>query len=106
MNRTQAEFYTGTGTAFATGTCATTAGTIFETANGGLGNLFSGLTLANTVCGSATGQPSIGASWAVAAQTSSGAWCVDSNGTGRNKTAGGILYTTTLSSALTGTSCL
>jgi len=70
--RSQAEFYSGTGTAFATGVCATTGGTLFETANSGLGNLFNGITLANTRCGSATGQPSSGTNWGVAAQIATG----------------------------------
>jgi len=104
--RAQAEFYSGTGTAFTAGTCATTAGTLFETANNGLGGLFSGLTLANMRCGSAAGQPSSGTNWAVAAQTSTGAWCVDSSGVGRDKNASGTLYTTTLTTAITSTSCL
>ncbi len=92
--RAQAEFYTGTGTAVAAVTpCATTAGTLFDTANNGLGNLFNGLTLANTRCASATGLPSSGVQWAVAAQTSTGAWCVDYTGVARDKTAGGVSYT-------------
>lgn len=104
--RSQAEFYSGTGTAFATGVCATTGGTLFETANSGLGNLFNGITLANTRCGSATGQPSSGTNWGVAAQIATGAWCVDSTGVGRDKNASGTAYTTTLTSAITSTSCL
>jgi prepilin-type N-terminal cleavage/methylation domain-containing protein len=104
--RPQAELYIGTGTAFATGACATTANTIFETGNNGLGNLLAGLTFANTLCGSALGQPSSGTNWAVAAQTSTGAWCVDSTGVGRAKNASGVAYTTTLTTAITTTSCL
>lgn len=104
--RNQAELYTGTGTAFTTGACATTAGTLFETANNGLGNLLGGLTLANTRCGSAAGQPNAGVNWAVAAVTSTGAWCVDWTGASRDRTSGGTLYTTTLTTAITTTSCL
>jgi prepilin-type N-terminal cleavage/methylation domain-containing protein len=91
--RNQAELYTGTGTAFAAGACATTAGTLFETANNGLGNLFKGITLANTYCYSASGQPSSGTNWAVAAKTTTGAWCIDSTGAARNQTITGTLYT-------------
>jgi prepilin-type N-terminal cleavage/methylation domain-containing protein len=107
--RSQAEFYSGTGTAVTTVTpCTLTTGTLFETGNSGLGKLFDGLTLANTRCGSAAGQPAYGVNWAVAAATSSGAWCVDSNGTGRDKNASNVAYTTTLTSAIAagGTSCL
>jgi len=104
--RGQAELYSGTGTAFAVGVCATTAGRIFETANSGLGTLLGGLTLANTRCGSSAGLPSAGSAWAVAAQTSTGAWCVDSTGVGRERTSGGTLYTTTLTTAISSTSCL
>jgi len=91
--RSQAVLYTGTGTAFATTACATTAGRLFETANNGLGTLLTGLTLASTRCGSAVGLPSNGTTWAVAALTSTGAWCVDSTGASRDKTATGITYT-------------
>jgi type IV pilus assembly protein PilA len=106
--RNQAELYTGTGTAFATGVCATTAGTLFETGNNGLGNLFKGITLANTRCGSSAGQPSSGVPWAVSAQTSTGAWCVDSTGVARDKTVSGVSYTNTLTTSIAagGTSCL
>src|SRR3989344_1484510 len=93
--RNQAELYTGTGTAFATGACATTAGRLFETANGGLGDLLDGITLANTRCGSGAGLPSSGTAWAVAAKTTTGAWCVDSTGVGRDRNASNVLYTTT-----------
>jgi prepilin-type N-terminal cleavage/methylation domain-containing protein len=109
--RSQAEFYSGTGNAFAAATpCVIGAGTntVFGTDSGGLGGLFGGMTLANTRCGSAAGQPSLSSSWAVAALTATGAWCVDSNGTARDKNAAGALYTT-LDSAITittGNSCL
>ncbi len=104
--RSQALLYSGGGTAVAAAACATTAGTLFETANNGLGNLLAGLTLANTRCGAATGTPENGAAWAVAAQTSTGAWCVDSTGVSRGANSSGTAYTTTLTSAITSTACL
>ena len=108
--RNQAELYTGTGTAFAVGTCATTANTLFETTAGtnSLGGLFGGITLANTRCVSSAGKPSSGSTWAVAVQTSTGAWCVDSAGVARNKDSTGLLYTTTLTTAIApaGNTCL
>lgn len=105
----QAEFYSGTGSAFTAAACSgTLTNTVFESASGGLGNLMNGLTLANMRCGSAAGLPRNGAAWAVAAQTTSGAWCVDSTGVSRDKTSGGTAYTTTLTTAIAanGTSCL
>jgi prepilin-type N-terminal cleavage/methylation domain-containing protein len=106
--RPQAELYSGTGAVFAVATCATTANSLFETANNGLGTLLGGLTLANTRCVATAGQPSAGAVWAVAAATSNGAWCVDSTGVSRGATVGGTAYTTTLTTAIAaaGTSCL
>lgn len=87
--RSQAELYSGTGTAFSVAACATTANTLFETANSGLGTLLSGLTLANTRCASAAGQPRTGAAWAVSAalSTSGQYWCVDSTGTSKQTAA-------------------
>ncbi len=61
----QAELWSGAGTAFSVNTCAFTSGTLFETTNNGLGNLFAGLTLANMRCASATGLPSNGNQWAI-----------------------------------------
>jgi type IV pilus assembly protein PilA len=90
--RSQAQLYTGTGTAFALATCATTAGTLFETANNGLGSLLGGLAGAAD-CVSTAGLPSNGATWAVAYTLSSGYWCVDSNGTSRSATAAAVAYT-------------
>lgn len=98
--RPQAELYTGTGTAVAAGTCATTAGTLFETASGGLGTLLGGLTLANTRCASALGLPSAGVAWAAAGATSTGAWCVDSTGWSSASNKAGTLYTTTLTTSI------
>src|SRR3989344_3224880 len=48
--RAQAEFYTGATAVVAAGTCVLTANTLFGSTVGGLGTLFSGLTLANTRC--------------------------------------------------------
>jgi prepilin-type N-terminal cleavage/methylation domain-containing protein len=108
--RAQAELYTGTTTAqvaaFALGACATTTNTLFETANNGLGKLLSGLTLSDTLCVSAGGLPSDGKVWAVAAKTTTGAFCVDSTGYSSSKNRSGTAYTTTLSTALTGNSCI
>ena len=101
--RNQAELYSGVGgtaTAFAVGACATTAGRLFETANDGLGNLIP-TPFTTTRCGSATGLPSNGVRWAVAAQTSTGAWCVDWTGAARdyNQTTD-VPYTTVLTTAI------
>jgi prepilin-type N-terminal cleavage/methylation domain-containing protein len=100
--RAQALLYSGTGTTFPAATpCATTANTLFEPGNNGLGNLLAGFTLANTRCASATGKPGDdGAAWAVAGALQNGAWCVDSTGVSRGKTAAGADYTTTLTSAI------
>lgn len=103
--RAQSLDYYGIGNSYGTGIFALTCGgsvtnTLFETGNGGLGNLLAGLTLANTKCVTALGQPSTGTPWAVAALTSGGVWCVDSTGTSRAETVGGTLYTT-LATAIT-----
>lgn len=103
--RAQAELYTGTGTAFANAACATTANTVFETANGGLGSLLGGLTLTSSECGSAAGLPSAGAAWAVAVPVTGGAWCVDSTGVSRSTTAAGAAYASA-AAAITTTACL
>ncbi|MEI6191033.1 MAG: type II secretion system protein [bacterium] len=102
--RAQAELYTGTGAAFGLAVCATTANTLFDTANNGLGKLLSGMTLTDTLCVSAAGLPSDGKVWAVAAKTTTGAFCVDSTGYSSSKNKSGTAYTTT-ASALTGNSC-
>ena len=103
--RAQAQLYSGTGTAFNNGTagtpqaCATTSGTLFETANSGLGNLLDGITLANTGCVSEGTLPSNGGKWAAAAALSSGGWaCVDY--TGVAKTVSGA---TSIATAINGT---
>ncbi len=101
--RAQAELYTANGTAVTAVTpCAATSGTLFDTANSGLGNLLGGgLTLANVRCASATGNPSSnGSAWAVSAVTSTGAWCVDSTGVSRKSNSSGADYTTTLTSSI------
>ena len=101
--RAQALLYTGTGTAVSTiAACTTGAGTLFETANNGLGNLLGGLTLANTACVSTLGTPDAGASWAVAASlsTGNGYFCVDSTGTAKKNTVA-----TSPATAITVTSC-
>jgi prepilin-type N-terminal cleavage/methylation domain-containing protein len=99
--RSQAELYTGTGTAVAAVTpCAATAGTLFDTANNGLGQLLGGMTLANTRCASALGDPSAGVKWAFAAVTSTGAWCVDYTGVSRSVNSSGTPYTSTLTTAI------
>lgn len=104
----QAELYTGSGTLEANSDpCLATAGTLFDTASNGLGNLLNGITPVEVRCISATGLPSAGAAWAVAAlinTNNSNAWCVDSRGTTRGATLAGVLYTTT-ASAITGTQC-
>ncbi len=65
--RSQAYLYTGTGTAFPLGQCATTAGYLFETASNGLGNLFPTTPSASTTCVSTAGNSSTAnISWAVA----------------------------------------
>ncbi len=106
--RSQAQLYTGTGTAFPLGTCATTVGTLFDTANNGLGTLLSGLTLTGTAsrCYAAAGLPSNGTAWAVAVATTSGAFCVDSTGVARSTNASGTAYGTDTSAVITGTACL
>ena len=91
--RAQAMLYTGTGSAVTVAVCATTANTLFDTANSGLGNILAGFTLANTRCTSEAGLPATGASWAVAANLSTGAWCVDSRGVSRGTYTNGDAYT-------------
>ena len=107
--RSQAELYSGSGTAFPVATpCTTTAGTLFETGSDGMGKLLGGLTLASSRCASASGQPSSGTAWAVAVNTSSGTLCVDSTGVLRSSTSAGTAYGTGsggLTAAITTTSC-
>jgi prepilin-type N-terminal cleavage/methylation domain-containing protein len=108
--RAQALLYSGTGTAVTAVTPCPTSGTslFFDVAGtNSLANLLAGFNNANTRCASAAGLPGDqGAAWAVAGATQNGAWCVDSTGVSRDKNSSGTPYTTTLTSAITGTSCL
>ena len=110
--RAQALLYSGTGTAFAPAQCSIRVNSLFETANNGMGTILqNGFTLTDTTairCASGAGAPSAGTPWAVAAKTTSGAWCVDSTGASRDKTASGVLYTQDLTTAIgaSGTACL
>jgi prepilin-type N-terminal cleavage/methylation domain-containing protein len=99
--RAQADLYNGPlGNPYAASPCAFIGDTLFETTNNGLGNLFGGLVLANTRCASSGGLPSVGATWAVAGVTSSGAWCVDSRGVSRATAANNTAYTTDLETVI------
>ena len=103
--RAQAYLYSGTGTAQSQAKpCPMTAGTLFETTAGanGLGPLIVTLGSSNTACISTTGTPSAGATWAFAAITSTGAWCVDSTGASRGATAAGVPYVGLTSSSSPG----
>jgi prepilin-type N-terminal cleavage/methylation domain-containing protein len=112
--RAQSMLYSGTGNAFAVAACATTANSIFENTAGknGLGGLLKGITLSKTLCAAeGTGTPAAnGKKWAVAAQLAGnggGAFCVDSTGwASTKKKSDGSAYSTTLSSAITGVTCL
>ncbi|MEK7213754.1 MAG: type II secretion system protein [Patescibacteria group bacterium] len=100
--RSKADLYTGTngvGNPFPVApslgvptTCADTSGTMFSSANNGVFELFSSITLSDTVCVSDSGLPFNGTKWAVAAKLSTGFWCVDSKNVSRNKTSGGVPY--------------
>lgn len=109
--RGQAEFYTGTGNVFANATCPAAGAvaadnTLFDDANGGLAGLLSGITLTNSECASASGQPRNGVAWAVAFPLSvGGAWCVDSTGWSSNNTKTTGTYSSA-TAAITTTSCL
>lgn len=99
--RAQSYLYNGPlGNTYAASPCTTIGDTLFETANNGLGNLLKGLTLTNTRCASSAGLPFLGASWAVAGITSTGAWCVDSTGASRNTALNGTPYTTDLETVI------
>jgi prepilin-type N-terminal cleavage/methylation domain-containing protein len=90
--RAQALLYSGTGAA-ASGAC-NGATTLFgdTAANNSLANLLVGLP--SPYCTSdGTGTPSNGSAWAAAAQTSAGAWCVDSTGVSRGVLAAGSAFT-------------
>ena len=102
--RAQALLYTAAGSAVTViaSPCATTGGTIFDTANSGLGNLVSDVNTtagsANTTClstANAAGDPGSG-TWAVSAKltaTGAGYYCVDSTGVSRKTTSAGVAYT-------------
>ncbi len=81
------------GTAGTPAACATTAHSLWDTANNGLGGLLSGVTLANTDCVSDANLPSSTGKWAMAAQLNTGYWCVDWTGASRGATAAGSTYT-------------
>jgi len=91
----QAELYAGPRAGFSQNTCAVTAGTLFDTANNGLGGLFKGLTLTGSRC------VDNGSSWAIAIPLrTTGFWCVDSTGASRSKNNNGTSYDN-LNSAIT-----
>jgi len=121
--RAQAQLYTGAGTAISIGTnCAASAGTIFDTANLGLGNLLTPVISAEGSPSSAgtlncfsnafsSGTAGTSATWSIAAKSISSpsgiAYCVDSTGasnvyTGTSATA----YSGTLSAIYDGTTGL
>ena len=107
--RAQAELYTGTGTLFAVAACPTglaADNTVFDDANNGLGNLLSDITTSR--CASASGKPSDGVAWAVAALITGGAWCVDSTSwsSNKNKSVGAVYTTLTSAIGTGGTTCL
>lgn len=95
--RAQAQLSTTGATAFAAGACALTSGTLFDSANSGLGNLFGGITLSDTGCVADGTLPVNGGKWAVTAKLSSGAFaCADYTGISRTTTS------TTLSASAVG----
>lgn len=107
--RAQALLYSAAGTAVTLGHCATTAGTLFDTANTGLGGLFSGMTLSNTACYSSafTAGNVDGATWAVATLLSTGqSFCVDSTGAAYKSSSTAVTATSIITSAEIGTACV
>jgi prepilin-type N-terminal cleavage/methylation domain-containing protein len=114
--RAQALLYTSSlptgGIAVSAQACPTSGNTLFsETGANSLAALIAGLPSGTVVfCASASGLPSAGTAWAVAAQTATGAWCVDWSGVSRDKDAAGVPYATplTATSAISNTtkSCL
>ena len=96
--RAQAMLYSIDGNAFNATMCnvynfeTIPQNTVFQTANNGLGTLFTGLDKSKMICMATAGRPSNGSSWAVAAQTSTGLWCVDATGVSRDKNANGDPY--------------
>lgn len=107
--RAQAELFYSTnsnsyGTSVAAAACNGTVGSLFSTANNGLGNLVAGVVSvvggSNTSCVT-TGSPSATA-WAVAAMdpaSSASAFCVDSTGVSRS------VSSATAAGAFTGAAC-
>ena len=104
--RAQANLYTGSGTAFNSGTagtaatCAATANTLFSAAAGenNLGSMFPSTTFTATACVSGSGSPATGTNWAIAwplgsATAPTGWFCVDYTGAARSSTATGTAYT-------------
>lgn len=103
--RSQAQLYTGAGGAVTLASGApcpipgggfSSAGTLFDVDNGGLGTLYPTVnaTTANSQCVATAGIPvSSSVSWAVAWPVSNGWFCVDSSGSARMETLGGVSYT-------------
>jgi prepilin-type N-terminal cleavage/methylation domain-containing protein len=93
--RSQAQLYTGTGSAYPRLTCPTGGTNVFYDVAGtnSLQDLIAGLpTGTQTACASLLGLPSTGTAWAVAAQMATGVWCVDSAGVSRSKDASNNAY--------------
>lgn len=106
--RSQAQLYTGAGNYIDVTrwpTCASFSNGLnifYQTGVNSFNDagLFSGLDKTKMRCVSGSGLPSAGTSWAVAAQTSSGAWCVDSTGASRDRFLNGSKYTTVLTEVI------
>ncbi len=105
--RAQAQLYTGAGNNIDIPLHATNCnfnGTnLFVDTTAGVNSLaplFVGLDKTKMRCAAGNGLPSNGVPWAVAAQTSTGAWCVDSTGATRDKTSAGVPYTSDLTTVL------
>ena len=95
--RTQAELWTGNWTTSQWGgaQCPTpstggtgTSGDLFRVDNNGLGNLLRGIPIAETRCATYTTLKQ----WSVAANLSTGAFCVDSEGWVSDKNKSGVPY--------------
>ena len=106
--RAQALLYSAAGSAVALDHCATTGGTLWDTANNGLGGLLSGMTLTNTACYSSAFSAGAvdGATWAAATLLSTGqSFCVDSTGAAYKSTSTG-LSASNITSAINNTACV
>ena len=104
--RSQAMLYSGDKAAFtpsaAAGPCsnaifanrpAAGSGTLFEDSSSTTNDLYAMVkSLTGAYCYAAAGLPSDGATWAVAAPTAAGSFCVDSTGAARDKNASGATY--------------